>query len=146
MPMTPRKLARGLDSTRPSRELGSCSTPLAQARPADRLVRASSQPSSSCQAPQGKAALPSETNSARELVGIDLRRVGQSTSKAASHARRSGANQLELIQCALRVGKGLLARARVGNAISYTSPRYGRLKCLYLLRRYLAKFGLCCSD
>ena len=54
--------------------------------------------------------------------------------------------QLELIQCALRVGKGVLARAPVGNAISYTSPRYGRLKCLYLLRRYLAKFGLCCSD
>ena len=80
------------------------------------------------------------------LVGIDLRRVGQSTSKAAGHARSSGANQLELIQCALRVGKGMLARARVGNAISYTSPRYGRLKCLYLLMRYLAKFGLCCSD
>jgi hypothetical protein len=145
MPMTPHKLARELDSTRPNDALGSRSTPLAQARPADRLVPASSQPSSSCQAPQGKR-LPSETNSARELVGIDLRRVGQSTSKAAGHARRSAANRLELIQCALRVGKGVVARARVGNAISDPSPRYGRLKCLYLLRRYLAKFGLCCSD
>ena len=81
-----------------------------------------------------------------KLVDIDLRRVGQSTSKAAGHAERSAANQLELIQCALRVGKGVLARARVGNAISDPSPRYGRLKCLYLLRRYLAKFGLCRSD
>jgi hypothetical protein len=75
-----------------------------------------------------------------------VRGVSATISEAAGHARRSAANQLELIQCALRVGKGLLARAQVGNAISYTSPRYGRLKCLYLLRRYLAKFGLCCSD
>jgi hypothetical protein len=54
--------------------------------------------------------------------------------------------ELELIQRALRVGKGLLARARIGDAISDPSPRDSRLKCLYLLRRYLAKFRLCRSD
>ena len=54
MPMTPRKLARELDSTRPSGALGSRSTPLAQARPADRLVPASSQPGGSRQALEGK--------------------------------------------------------------------------------------------
>ena len=40
MPMTPHKLARELKSTRPNGALGSRSTPLAQARPADRLVPA----------------------------------------------------------------------------------------------------------
>jgi hypothetical protein len=55
---------------------------------------------------------------------------------------RSWQPQLLLTQHALRVGQGPLAGTLVGYAISFTSPRHGRLYCLYLLRRYLTKFGL----
>ena len=54
MPMTPHKLARELDSTRPSGALGSRSTPLAQARPADRLVPASSRLAAAAKRSKGR--------------------------------------------------------------------------------------------
>jgi len=50
--------------------------------------------------------------------------------------------QLRLTQCVLRIGQRSLARELVGYPISFTSPRYGGLYCLYLLRRYLTKFDL----